>query len=340
MLVLQTLQLALPSAAALLGCDPSLARLTGFNAAASGRDLHHPTREVVTAVPLAGVPFAVAISPAGAVYVSQAGAGSLARGTLPRTDLPARVPVGPLPSQVRVRPDGRTAYVGNQDAGTITVVRVATNRVVDAIALVPSILTLGISPDGRRLYALTDYHGVYVINTATRRVIDSIPAAGTGTILTGIAFDPSQACMYVAARDQGTVAVINTATDAVLTTLTVSGGRIQNVAVSQDGAELYATDIQRSKLIVWKLSAGNAAYEEIAIGSGVPRNAFDVAVTRDNAQIYVTTLADGKVFVLDRASRGLVGSVVTGGSPRYVAFDATGAMAVIPNESGWVTFVR
>ena len=120
----------------------------------------------------------------------------------------------------------------------------------------------------------------------------------------------------------------------------MTGGRIQNVAVSQDGGELYATDIERSKLIIWKLSAGSAAYEEIAIGSGVSRNAFDVAVTRDNAQIYVTTLADGQVFVLDRVTRGLVGAVLNGGSPRYVAFDASGGTAVIPNESGWVTFVR
>jgi len=340
MLSFQALQLALPSAAALLGCDPSLARLTGFYSTGSGHAPRHPTREVVSAVPLAGTPFAVAISPAGAIYVSQAYAGSLARGNLPRTDLPVGIPVGPLPSQVRVDPNGRRAYVGNQDAGTITVVRVATNEVVDTIALTPSILTIGVSPDGRRLYALTDYHGVDVISTATRNVVDSIPASSTGTILTGVAFHPSQHCMYVAARDQGTVAVINTATNAVVTTLSVTGGRIQNVAVSQDGGELYATDIERSKLIIWKLSAGSAAYEEIAIGSGVSRNAFDVAVTRDNAQIYVTTLADGQVFVLDRVTRGLVGAVLNGGSPRYVAFDASGGTAVIPNESGWVTFVR
>src|SRR5207244_9285970 len=112
------------------------------------------TGETVTTVPLGGAPFAVAISPAGAVYVSQSLAGSLARGNLPRTDLPVHVPVGPLPSQVRVRASGQTAYVSNQDAGTITVVRVATNQVVGTIALTPSILTIGLSPDGRRLYAL------------------------------------------------------------------------------------------------------------------------------------------------------------------------------------------
>src|SRR5438552_19199174 len=39
---------------------------------------------------------------------------------------------------------------------------------IDTIALAPSILTLGLSADGRRLYALTDYRGVYVIDAATR----------------------------------------------------------------------------------------------------------------------------------------------------------------------------
>ena len=340
MLVWQALQLAVPSVGAALGCDPSLARLAAFNSARPRRDLRQPTGETVTTVPLGGAPFAVAISPAGAVYVSQSLAGSLARGNLPRTDLPVHVPVGPLPSQVRVRASGQTAYVSNQDAGTITVVRVATNQVVGTIALTPSILTIGLSPDGRRLYALTNFHGLYVISTATRTVVDSIPASGTGTILAGIAFHPSGTCMYVAARDQGTVAVINTATNAVVTTLPVPGGRIQNVAVSRDGSELYATDIERSKLIIWKLVTGSSAFEEVPIGSGAARNAFDVAVTRDNARIWVSALADGKVFVLDRVTRRLVHSVTTGGSPRYIAFDATGGTAVIPNESGWVTFVR
>src|SRR3989475_11706179 len=100
-------------------------------------------------------------------------------------------------------PDGRTAYVSDQDAGTITFISVATNQAFGT-AIVPegSILTTGLSPDGSRLYALTDYYGVDVIDTAPRQVIGQIPNAST--LLTGGAFHPFAPCMYDAARRGGT----------------------------------------------------------------------------------------------------------------------------------------
>jgi YVTN family beta-propeller protein len=301
-------------------------------------DRNHPAIGNET-VPLSGTPFAVAVSPAGAAYVTRVHAASAARADLPSTTFSAPFPVGDLPSQVRISPDGQTAYVGNQDAGTITFIHVATNQ---AFAAVPvpsgSILTLGLSPDGSRLYALTDYYGVYVIDTAMRQVVALIPNAGT--ILTGVAFHPFAPCMYIAARDEGTISTVDLRDNAVVRTDAVPGARIQNVAVSRDGTLLFATDIERSKLLVRDLPSETSTFLEYTIGSGQWRNAFDVAVTPDNTQVYVSTLADGKVYVLDRATRALVDSIVTGGSPRYIGFNAEGTHAVVPNESGWVSVIH
>ncbi len=231
--------------------------------------------------------------------------------------------------------------MGNQDARTVTFITIATNEPFDTLAVpAGSILTLGLSPDGDRLYALTDYYGVYVIDALARRVIDSIPGASTGDILTGVAFHPTAPRMYIAARDLGAVTTINTETNAVIKTNTVTGGRIQNVAVSLDGGSLFATDIERSRLITWNLASGGSDYLETDVGTPIRRNAFDVAVTPDNAQIYVSTLADGKVYVLDRATRAPLGAIATGGNARYIAFNRTGTLAVIANEMGWVSFVH
>ena len=65
-----------------------------------------------------------------------------------------------------------------------------------------------------------------------------------------------------------------------------------------------------------------------------------MAVTPDNAQVYVSTLVDGKVYVLDRVTHASIDSIRTGGSARYIGFDGPGDTAVIPNEGGWVTFVN
>jgi len=146
--------------------------------------------------------------------------------------------------------------------------------------------------------------------------------------------------MYIAARDEGSISTVNLETNRVVRSQTVSGGRIQNLAVSRDGAQLFATDIERSKLLVRDLSSDGSEFLEYAVGTPQTRNAFDVAVTPDNEQVFVSTLADGKIYVFDRATRAILGTVVTGGSARYVAFDAAGSTAVIANESGWVNFVR
>src|SRR5947207_11394268 len=307
-------------------------------AAPAGRG--HPALSGHTTMPLAGMPFAVAVSGKGVVYVTQGLAGSAVRSDLPSTLLSASFAVGDLPSQVRIHPNGRTAYVGNQDSHTVTVVDVATNQAVAAVPVpAGSILTLGLSPEGDRLYALTDYFGIYVINTDTRQVIDSIPGSATGRLLTGVAFHPFAPCMYIAGRDEGTIRTVDLRDDRVVHTDAVPGGRIQNVAVSLDGGQLFATDIQRSKLLVRDLTTEDSAFLEYAIGSGRIRNAFDVALTPDNTQVYVSTLADGKIYVLDRATRALLDSIVTGGSARYIAFDQTGTHAVIANEMGWGDFV-
>jgi len=146
--------------------------------------------------------------------------------------------------------------------------------------------------------------------------------------------------MYIAARDAGVVTVVNTQTNGVVRTFFVSGGQVQNVTVSRDGSTLFATDIARSRLISWDIISGSAAFQQRAIGSGSQRNAFDVAVTPDNAQVYVSTLADGKVYVLNRATRVVLDSIITRGSARYIGFTANGSHAIIPNEAGWVNYVH
>ena len=302
----------------------------------------HPSIASVDTIPLSGRPFAVAVAGSNVVYVTALDAGLVARTTVPSETIAVTFAIGAIPSQVRISPNGATAYVNNQDAGAVKVVDVSSNATVNTITVPGSVLTIGLSPNGARLYALTDYRGMYVIDARSGVVIDSISPALLGSILAGVAFHPSLPRMYVAARDAGTVATINTQTNAVMQVDAVNGGNLQNVAVSRGGDQLFATDILRSKLITWDLLSGKPAptHEEDGVGTPVFRNAFDVALTPDNAQLYVSTLADGAVYVLDRVTRAPITTIWTGGSARYIGFDRLGATAVIPNEGGWVTFVH
>lgn len=324
-----------------LGCREDPNAPAELSQVTTGKPAGHPGFGVDNP-PLDGVPFAVAVNDKGVYYVSQLISGGVVRGALPSQDMSARVQVGSITSQVRMSPDGRTAFANNQDEGTIKVIDVMTNTIITTIAGTPSILTSGISPNGRTLYALSDFHGIDIFNIRDPRhpsFTGNIPQSSTGSILVGIAFHPSQPLMYVTARDEGRINVINTTTNAVVSTIVVAGARIQSVAVTRDGTQLFATDIERSKLLVWSTSNLSAPPQEVAVGTPNSRNAFDVALTPDQVQVYVSTLSDGLIFVFDRASLNLVTSLNVGGSPRYIGFNSAGTYAVVPNEFGYVSFV-
>src|SRR2546430_8454346 len=110
---------------------------------------------------------------------------------------------------------------------------------------------------------------------------------------------------------------------------------------AEDGIrDLTVTGVQTCALPIWDLPTGGATFLEYSVGTPQRRNAFDVAVTPDNAQVYVSTLADGKVYVFDRTTRVLRDSVQTGGNARYIGFSASGTLAIVANEMGWVSFIH
>ena len=64
-----------------------------------------------------------------------------------------------------------------------------------------------------------------------------------------------------------------------------------------------------------------------------------MAISPDGAQLYVTEPDHGLVRVYDRATMSDVGAITTGGSPREVLFDPSGATALVVTDQG-VVFVR
>src|SRR2546425_7359066 len=68
--------------------------------------------------------------------------------------------------------------------------------------------------------------------------------------------------------------------------------------------------------------------------------ALSVALSPDEAVLYVGLLFAGRVVQLDRPTLRVLARLETGGKPRRIAFDATGRSALIANEAGWVDLVH
>jgi YVTN family beta-propeller protein len=63
-------------------------------------------------------------------------------------------------------------------------------------------------------------------------------------------------------------------------------------------------------------------------------------MTPDGEQLYGTTFAGGTVVVINRVSRAVLRTIVTGGSPFRIAFSPSGDLALITNQNGWVDIVK
>ena len=108
-------------------------------------------------------------------YITNAGAGNVSvvdTGT--NTVSASAIPVGSLPQQVAVKPDGKLAYVTNAGSNTVSVIDTATNSVLVTIPV-------GLAPSG--LAVATDGSRVYVANSGSDTV--SVIATATNTVLGG-----------------------------------------------------------------------------------------------------------------------------------------------------------
>lgn len=288
----------------------------------------HPEGFVETRHPLEGRPYGVSVSGAGVVYASLIGSTQLAKGDVNRMRFDGRVAVGERPPQVAISPAGNFAYAALQGGRGVAVVDVASNELLATVPLESEALNLVVSPDGRRVYATTVLGALHVIDTWTR---ESVARLDVGGAANGLALSPDGRRLYVSSRDAGTVTAVNLRTNAVAATYRV-GGRPQSIAVSPDGRELYVAN-EANALNVVRVPSGATA----RIDLGTP--AYGLAVTPDGKQLYVSLSEAGTVRVLDRATRREVRTILVGGTPRSVAFDASGETALVANEQA-VVFIR
>jgi DNA-binding beta-propeller fold protein YncE len=167
-----------------------------------------------------------------------------------------------------------------------------------------------------------------LIDAEMRRVVRTVQLGGN---LNGLAISSSGARVYVG-DVQGTIYELDTAGD--LLRQFAMPGRPQGLGLSADGRELYAAG-EDGDFIVLDLETG-AEVARVALGAG----GFGLAVTPDQSQVWVTSPAAGRVFVLGRTSRTIHSTMVVGGKPRRLAFDQSGALVAIADEAGTIRWVR
>jgi DNA-binding beta-propeller fold protein YncE len=219
-----------------------------------------------------------------------------------------------------VPPRGWTHALGIVDART--------NQQVHAIPVPGDPYRVAVGPEGQRVYVTTNTGKLVLIDPSMRRIDRTVHLGGN---LNGLALNADGTRIYVAYVG-GALFELDSAGH-VLRGFAMPG-TLQGLALSQDGKELYAAG-EDGDFIVLDLH-DDAGIARVPLGAG----GFGLAVTPDQSQVWVTAPSAGRVFVLDRASRAIRSNIDVGGAPRRLAFDQSGALAVIADEAGAIRFVR
>ena len=225
---------------------------------------------------------------------------------------------------------GTVAYVSGFHDGMVTVIGLAAADTPITYLDFPTrnLYRLALSPNEEQLFATSTNGAVYAGDIATGRVAMKKTLSGS---LQGMALDHARRSLYVGSStgelwrlDPASLRVIQHAQlDCV----------VQDIALSIDDAELYvACDKTKGSVVVLDPKTF-APITTINLAGA----AFGLAVTPDNAQIYVTMPALGGLMVIDRVTRTCVRGIVVQGAPRRIAFSPTGDKAYVSNEWNWVS---
>jgi DNA-binding beta-propeller fold protein YncE len=280
---------------------------------------------------VAGYPFDVAMAPDGAAWLTRVHAAVLDRLQLQPLASTGVVRVGIAPTRVMIAPSGERAWVTNQFTKDVAVVDLASRRRMGSIAMEGDPLGAALSPDSRTLYvstnldrlcvcALTDNGGRIVGST-------SLPQA-----CTELAIHPAGNRVYAPTWKAGVILELDARSLSVMHRYEV-GGEPLGVVVSSDGLRLYCGN-EHGWVDLVHLPSGK-----------IVRRTFDtpvheVALTPDQSIVYASLRTAGRIAMVDAHTLASIGTLVTGGLPRHIAFDRPGSMAIVANEAGWVDLVR
>jgi DNA-binding beta-propeller fold protein YncE len=311
----------------------------------------HPAGVIQFSAPLAGRPYGLAISSKDVAYITQLDLSRLARVDLASGfGFTGSVSVGFIPTSVSFDANGNTAWVTNQlsSPSNLGIIDVSRNAQVDTFesggpsGLGGNLFEVISVKDDKTVYVSSNDENVYAFDPKAEQVTTTLHLGGqltNGFALQEFVKHPDGLRLYADQISSGTVAEIDIANNTVVRTFTISPGntRLQGMAVSLDGSELYVAD-EGGVLRVVNIASGTQV-DSVVVG----QRAFAVALSPDNAQLYVGVMDLGLVRVIDRASRAIVNTIQLpdpGAFPRRIGFSQDGTTAVITDENGYVHFVQ
>jgi YVTN family beta-propeller protein len=174
------------------------------------------------------------------------------------------------------------------------------------------------------------------------KVIANIDLAGDPY---GLACTPDSSTVYIALLDANAVAVVDTATNTVTSTIplsTTSYGDPAFVAITPDGSTVFVDEQGGDGIAVISTASNSVVgyYPAATEPGNIPAG---VAVTPDGTQLYVanegTGNNDGSISIVDTSKFAIVNTIQTRGSCNEVVFSPDGTTAYALNSGNFISVI-
>jgi DNA-binding beta-propeller fold protein YncE len=244
----------------------------------------------------------------------------------------ARIPADLQPEAIAITPNGRTAYVADAFAATVTPIDLATGFAGTAMSVTftphSGISAIAISPGGA-----TAYVAVVVAAQATGLVVPIDLANGTpeaaipvGSDPVAIAITPDGSTAYVVDYGDGTLTPIALASDSVEPQILVGGNPIA-MAITPDGHAAYVMDGLDANAVIPIALAADPAQDVVGGAiSGVSGEAEAIAIAPDGSRAVLVGGTGASLISLPSGAQ--LGATISG-SFTCVAISPDGATALL-----------
>jgi PQQ-dependent catabolism-associated beta-propeller protein len=153
-----------------------------------------------------------------------------------------RVPVGREPEGVAVTPDGRWVLVTNESDNSVSIIDTRTLKIVKSVQVGKRPRDVAFTPDGRTAYVSGEFDAsVYRMTLPQGEPVERVMELRKEARPMGILLDSGRNRLYVSTGRGGTVAVIDSTTNKLLSEVKV-GTRPWGIALSKDGRWLYTAN--------------------------------------------------------------------------------------------------
>ena len=186
---------------------------------------------------------------------------------------------------------------------------------------------IALSPDGSRAYVTNQNAGtVSVLDTTTGRAVVAPIRVGERPNSVRVTADGAR---VLVTSTSGSVAIIQAATNTVTATVPV-GGFVDGLAVSPDGARIYAGVADTGTVVTIDTATARQVGRPIKVGD----NPYGMAISNDGRRLYVPNYGSDDLSIVDTTTGAVVGTAKVGDAPVGAVASPDGTRLYVTNLDG------